>query len=179
MYTAADWLIRLDDALSDETGISKTDYRTLLHNMSGIVSKINEHSEQKTHEPLVVITKIRDGLSIRSDYYVQTYSEKGALQIEEWFRYKGHYHRDGDKPALIRYYDNGNKRSERWLYRDHLHRCDDEPAVIFYYANGNVRQEEWFVNGEKHRVDPTEPTIVRYNNDGTVTKDERNTKRPI
>jgi antitoxin component YwqK of YwqJK toxin-antitoxin module len=72
-------------------------------------------------------------------------------------------HREGDLPAVIKYYDNGNVKLEQWYCYNELHRgshniedwygrdrsrVNNLPAVIEYYQNGNIKSREWYIFGE-------------------------------
>ncbi len=67
---------------------------------------------------------------------------------EEIKRENGKRHRAGDKPAYIRYYENGQVKYEKWRENGKLHRVD-KPAYIAYFESGQVRCEEWWENGEE------------------------------
>lgn len=60
--------------------------------------------------------------------------------------------KDIHRPAIIKYYLNGNIKFSTWRNENgRLHRIDG-PSRIHYYINGNIRSEEWFVNGIPHRT---------------------------
>jgi len=52
----------------------------------------------------------------------------------------------------IEYYDNGQKKSERWYLNDKLHR-EDGPAIQHWYENGQKKSKRWWLNGKQHRED--------------------------
>jgi hypothetical protein len=68
-----------------------------------------------------------------------------------WYK-NGHWHRDGDKPAVI--YRNGTLV---WYKNGDRHRDGDKPAFI-----GSKGTLEWYKNGLLHRT--TGPAIIRSNN---------------
>lgn len=77
-------------------------------------------------------------------------------------------HREGDKPAVIYYYANGNKKLEQYYINGRLHRQNDKPAEIHYYEDGSVEFEEYRINDLRHRY--YGPTIIYYEPYGEITK---------
>ena len=75
------------------------------------------------------------------------YYENGQKQYEYWYR-DGSLHRD-DGPAPIGYYENGQKGYELWKRGGSPHR-DDGPAQTSYYDNGQKCYEEWYREGKRY-----------------------------
>ena len=50
---------------------------------------------------------------------------------------------------IIKYHENGKKRSEEYFLNDQLHRTDG-PAYICWYENGQKWTEEYYLNGQYH-----------------------------
>lgn len=84
------------------------------------------------------------------------------LMIEEWFKFEFN-HRDDDKPAVIIYFENGNKRAESWVRYGNYSRTNDLPSEIFYFQNGRIAIENW-----KHvrTIKNNFPIVIRYHNNG-------------
>jgi len=49
----------------------------------------------------------------------------------------------------IKYWNNGQKRSEEWLLNGYLHR-EDGPAYQNWYENGQKWIETWVLNGKEY-----------------------------
>ena len=58
------------------------------------------------------------------------------ISTEVWYK-DGVIHRDGDKPAKIKYF--GDKTINSYsFYKDGILDRDKGPALVNYYANGNM-----------------------------------------
>ena len=77
--------------------------------------------------------------------------------------------REGDKPALIEYYENGRIRKETYYKENKIHREGDKPAVIKYTLDGNKKQELYMINGVITRNEKA--AIINYG-DNNVIHDE-------
>lgn len=80
-------------------------------------------------------------------YTVERWTASGEL-VEVCWRYRGHIHRDGDKPAIERMI-RGKPSSIEWYQKDLLHR-DVGPALIAYGMISDRWQEstmEWWQQG--------------------------------
>jgi antitoxin component YwqK of YwqJK toxin-antitoxin module len=66
-------------------------------------------------------------------------------------------------PAIIYYYENGNKKSEIYYLNDQRHRADG-PTIIDYFENNNKQEEHYFLNNKHHRTDG--PAHISYLNNG-------------
>lgn len=86
---------------------------------------------------------------------------------ETWYR-DGKIHRD-DKPADIRYWNNGNKSEENWYQDGNMHR-ENAPAQRGWYENGNKYYESWHYNGKQHRENG--PAEILWDENGNVFKKE-------
>ena len=60
---------------------------------------------------------------------------------------KGQFHCENG-PAVIYYYENGNKKYEAFILNHQFHRIDG-PACINYFENGNKKFEEYYLNNLK------------------------------
>ena len=78
---------------------------------------------------------------------VSRYSD-GRIFGEEYRSQEGKLHREGDKPALILYYPNGQVYCESWYQNGKRHREGDKPAERYYYPNGQVSHEKYYKNGK-------------------------------
>jgi antitoxin component YwqK of YwqJK toxin-antitoxin module len=102
------------------------------------------------------------GFSEESDEITHTISRNGL--IHTWRNKYGEYHRT-DGPAVIRYYQDGEIRSEEYYVNGQSHRMDG-PAYISYYNNGQIKYEEYSINNQRHRVDG--PAYIGYFKDGST-----------
>ena len=86
--------------------------------------------------------------------------KNGKLMEEEYCNERGLLHRDGDKPAYIRYYRNGKIQSMMWYKNGKLHRDGDKPAEIYYhdYIFGRIA---YYKNGKLHR-DGDKPALMTF-----------------
>jgi hypothetical protein len=75
----------------------------------------------------------------------------GGVKCESWYK-NGLLDNDGDLPALVCYYRNGNKRCEEWFKEGKPHR-EDGPAFISYDMYKTTLGENWYLNGLRHRLD--------------------------
>ena len=70
------------------------------------------------------------------------------LPLTNEIHYKNNkIHRD-DGPAVIEYYDNGNKRSECY-YKDGKKHNDKGPGFISYHEDGRIKNKTYWLNGKK------------------------------
>ncbi len=108
----------------------------------------------------------------KQDKPIQThrtvYFENGSIKCEEW-RTDRFFHRDGDEPALIEYYEDGRFKSKQWFNYGQRHRefHPNNPAIIEYYQNGNLKSQKWCKNGYGHRDDEG-PSIIEYYDNNTL-----------
>ena len=84
----------------------------------------------------------------------------GAIRSGTWMRH-GQIHRDGDWPARMFFYQNGNIDRLEWYRDDQQHR-EIGPAVITYDIEGNIICMEWRRCNDLHRLDG--PASVVFNN---------------
>jgi antitoxin component YwqK of YwqJK toxin-antitoxin module len=68
----------------------------------------------------------------------------------------------------IKYWDNGNKKCEKWMKDDKLHH-EDGPAILYYFRNGKISTEGWQIDDKLHRKDG--PAHIEYNEKGEITKE--------
>ena len=76
----------------------------------------------------------------------------------------GKCHREGDKPACIKYYENGNVQCEEYFLNGKPNRNGDKPTYIEYYENGNIKYESYKVNNEFYR-EGGKPCKIQYSLD--------------
>jgi antitoxin component YwqK of YwqJK toxin-antitoxin module len=97
--------------------------------------------------------------------YTSYYDKNTIRSIEYWYNRKKH--RDNDLPATIKYYPNGNIKSEEYLTLGILHRVGN-PAVITYYENGQKQHEEFWYDNNRHNL--SGPAIIEYDLNAQITK---------
>ena len=81
---------------------------------------------------------------------ITQYYENGNKKYDKYF-IEGKLHRE-DGPAITQYYENGNKKYDKYFIEGKLHR-EDGPAIICYRENGSKEYEEYYKTGERHRID--------------------------
>ena len=89
------------------------------------------------------------------------------MQIEKYYANNKLYREDG--PAIIRYYENGNKFCEKYYANNNLYNKNG-PTGIFYYKNGNKKHEEYYTNNELHNENG--PAIIKYYEDSSIRNKE-------
>ena len=67
------------------------------------------------------------------------------------------------------FYDNGNRRGERYVTHTSLHRKDG-PAAISWYENGQLMYEEYYLHGDRHREDG--PAVLFWQDNGLLVEEE-------
>lgn len=88
-------------------------------------------------------------------------SDSNFAKKERWYNNQEKLDREDDLPAVIKYYENGNKGLESWLKNGVLHRNSSElkdgvatdlPAFITYDRNGRKIEEVWFKDGRCEKI---------------------------
>ena len=100
------------------------------------------------------------------------------------WRRNGRLHRDGDRPALIWYTDDGIMLSQYWYRDDRWHREGDLPAVIKYrdgttmsqrrhrdgeieYSDHGVLMEQ-YIRNDRHYREGDGPAMIWYYESGAM-----------
>lgn len=109
------------------------------------------------------------------------YKTSGKIQEKEWsLGGSGDYlPRPNDKPNKIKYYENGNVKSEHWLVdNSDYFRRNDLPSKIKYYENGNVKSKTWrndtgyyYIKDYEERPN-NKPNHIEYNENGSIKNQE-------
>ena len=87
-----------------------------------------------------------------------------ALKALEWYR-RDQLHREGDKPAVVRYSRDGEIIEVRYYINGRLHRENNKPSLISYSSlNQNKVNEQWHNNGRLKRS-------IHYYEDGSIDTD--------
>ena len=89
------------------------------------------------------------------------YYDNGQKKSERWYL-NGELHRE-DGPAIQCWNIYGQKWIEQWVLNDKYHRVDG-PAYQSWYENGQKKSERWYLNGKLHREDG--PAYQRWYKDG-------------
>ena len=88
--------------------------------------------------------------------YKVTRRADGSVELEEFYK-SGQRHREGDRPAVVRYRADGSVEWE-WFYKSgHHHRVGDRPARVWYRPDGSVEREDFWKEGEKYTPSKTKP----------------------
>ncbi len=96
---------------------------------------------------------------------VKIVDNNNGLITERYYRYNK-LHRNGDKPAEIYYFKNGNIRHQVYYRYGLLHRNDDKPAIVINFPNGNIGYEEYCRDGIAFREGG--PINITYYKDSCV-----------
>ena len=94
--------------------------------------------------------------------YKVSHRADGSVTWEEFYK-EGQRHREGDRPAVIRYRADGSVERESFWKEGLLHREGDRPAVIQYLADGSVECESFWKEGQMYtpsKAKPCEGKIV-------------------
>jgi len=75
------------------------------------------------------------------------YYDNGQKKYERWYL-NDKYHRE-DGPANQGWYEDGQKSYEKWYLNSKVHR-EDGPAIQDWYKNGQISYEEWWLNDEEY-----------------------------
>jgi antitoxin component YwqK of YwqJK toxin-antitoxin module len=92
-----------------------------------------------------------------------------VLEQELWMNRRGDLNREGDKPALIKYEDDG--RYEEWHTDGVLTRGDGKPAVVVFDEQDVIISQRWILNEIYYRSDD-QPAIVHYYYNGKPSLEE-------
>ena len=89
------------------------------------------------------------------------YYYNGNIRYEKWHREDGEFylHRE-DGPAIINYYESGEKQYEQWWVNSKKHRIEG-PAHINYYKDGTIWFEYYLINGEEMSKEEWEDHPIR------------------
>lgn len=93
--------------------------------------------------------------SINDEAALTYYNNNTSLMIEQQWRSYGNMHRDNDKPAYIKYDDDGNISIKIWHQHGMRYRKNN-PAYIKIKTINDVSYvvlEEWYWNNKLHRED--------------------------
>ena len=93
----------------------------------------------------------------------------GTVELERFYK-EGLRHREGDRPAVIRYRSDGSVALESFYKEGQRHREVDRPAVVSYRSDGTVEWESFWKEGLRHR-EVDRPAAVRYRADGSVVSE--------
>lgn len=104
-----------------------------------------ELSAQNAGKPMRVILVEPDVVLPRFEYYYGTDRVKFTFWVDD----DGRLHRDGDRPALRHYYQDGGLLRETYYKHGIVSRDASKPAVIARVKNGKVSHEEYWLAGIK------------------------------
>ena len=131
------------------------------------IQNINEQIKSTTSkaERTRLVNKINQLSYIIKDVVI-TYHDNGRVKKEEWCKGDYVYHRPGNAPAVVEYFESGKIRYEAWYVDDRCHRAGGGPAYILYFENGQIQEKKWIEDGKLHRVDA--PVVITYFEDGSI-----------
>jgi hypothetical protein len=88
---------------------------------------------------------IQHEITIYQSFYFRHYLETLNRDLE--------LHYEGDLPAYLGWYGNGNLWAETYLLNGNRHREGDLPALREWHDNGTLGHEYYYLHGEEY--DPT------------------------
>ena len=108
-------------------------------------NKIHMESMDETRKcPHVIHTS-----STTKIYYDYDYVN-GGLFCEKYYK-NDNPHREGDKPAWIRYFKDGTVEYEDYRKDGMPYSGGGKPAYVGYWETGNLRVEQYYQNGTRTR----------------------------
>tara|TARA_R110002033_G_scaffold167447_1_gene206589 strand:+ start:3867 stop:4724 length:858 start_codon:yes stop_codon:yes gene_type:complete len=94
--------------------------------------------------------------------YKILYYETGNIRSISWFDEYGLYHRDGDKPAVIDYYETPNTVMSKEYYWHGIHHREEKPAIKRWNINGVLFEAMW----RKYGQPTAKPYICNWHSNG-------------
>ena len=88
--------------------------------------------------------------------YKVSHRADGSVEREEFFK-SGQRHREGDRPAVIRYRSDATVAREEFWKENERHREGDRPAWVRYRADGSVEWEEFWKEGQQYTPSKAKP----------------------
>jgi len=133
VLSAADFISMVEEASADNV-INNEDYSVMIEDLSDILNKMNEKPGESFN-----ISKEGLLLVINNENYKRLY--KNQVLVEEYWNKSGTIHRDGDKPAYMRYYENSGKiKTEQWYQNGRIKRDGGKPQSIRYDRYGEPEE---------------------------------------
>ena len=96
------------------------------------------------------------------DYVINNGNE--IILRKMWYK-NNKKHREGNKPSLISYYDDGQLKEVRYHVDDLLHR-ENGAAVVGFFHNGKVQYMEYLKNGQLSNIE--KPSILEFDQNGNL-----------
>jgi hypothetical protein len=116
--------------------------------ITDIINKVDNNGN-------IIVTKIR-----------KTYNGSTIIR-EDYLNNEDKFHRDGDLPARIRYYNDKTVSIEMWYQNGKKHRDNNLPAYI-EYCNNIQYLSIWYKDGIKHRDNDLPAQVRIYPKSGRV-----------
>jgi hypothetical protein len=124
-------------------------------------------------------TSLSDSYKLKDEFKSEDLPTKiivqsGKIREEQWLintwtsngSFFGKYHREGDKPAVIRYYPNKNVKSMTYYKNNITNRESDKPSEIEFYLNGNLKTLKYYKDSLVHRDPKKGPALIEFEEDG-------------
>lgn len=93
-----------------------------------------------------------------------------AKKYESWCL-NGKRHKENG-PAVIKYYESGQKEYEAWYRNGEFHR-EDGPAYIVYDKDGRIKEKTYYLNGNEI----TEKEFMKYKKVNDLLKEVKSKKK--
>ena len=88
--------------------------------------------------------------------YKVSHRSGGSVEWESFWK-EGLHHREGDRPAVIRYRADGSVETEAFYKEGQCHREGDRPAWVRYRADGSMALEEFYKKGQMYTPSKAKP----------------------
>ena len=138
-----------------------------LNNYSSLSLKDIKISKNSFKQGDYVIKIIKNISKISINYNNNNNNKK----IELWFT--NSYNNNLLGPALLRWYENGEKECFIWYRNNYIHN-DKGPASIKWYKNGIIEQKSFYVNGKHQNFNNEEPNLIRWYKNGNKSFESYN-----
>lgn len=138
---------------------------------TGIYKKINYYiSGNISGEFLYKFNKLHNDDNNNEIAYIEYYDNKlNSIKTKKYYN-NGKLCRTKDRPAVIKYYENGEIKKEEYYLLNNRHRSNNKPAVIEYYENTNIKTEKYYINGF-YKNENDKFVICEYSEDGNTIKE--------
>jgi antitoxin component YwqK of YwqJK toxin-antitoxin module len=93
---------------------------------------------------LISSKKLPNGGMVLYEYY-----DDGSILNAKYYNSDNRLHRDGDEPAITKYFKDGSIDYVTYWNNNRLHRDGDEPASIEYDRDGNITRSVHFRDGAR------------------------------
>ncbi len=141
--TASDFLSSIDK-LVDEGKLNKVRRDVLLHDMSDILDKIHENADNCLLPQIIQVTDRKMDWGVYTSSYKRTYYLNNIIQSETFWTSEGFRSRKEGKPAYMEYYPDGKTQRCHYMLEGKPYREGNKPVMEVYNEDGSLREESWY-----------------------------------